>query len=248
MPIVAHAQCEHIEARHLRAFQPKLRADRRLVTRRSRIGFELTFDAKNLLRLQRNLAEHRLPRHTVIAVGMIRWDTALIHPKEFEMRPGHGLEKPLLRTSEEPKGLLRCIPSRDRDARPATRRYRRLCSFQNMLGCCPCQGIRPIVHTIFDYRLSSHVCSALKCYATDGHPAQSAHRPPSAPMSRPYSWGNLLVLPSPTLPAQACTTTTSPPRRRDAQTTSDRRASRQAEAVHSHSQNLHQMLLHIGNP
>ncbi len=166
------------------------------------------------------------------------------------MRPGHCLEKPLLRISQQREGLAsaccrrrsRCAPCR---APPTVAcAVSRKCSAAALARASGPSYTRYSTTIFLPMRLSL----TLKCCATAVHRAQSAHRPPSAPMSRPCSWGNPSALPSPTPPAQACTATTSPPRRRDAQTASDRRASRQAEAVHSHSQNLRQMLLHTGNP
>src|SRR5271154_2991443 len=93
MPVVAHSQRQYVESWSLRAFKAELSSDRALVASRCRIGLQLAFNAKDLLRLQRNLAEHRLARHAVVAVRMVRWNAAFINPVKLDLLPRHGLQE-----------------------------------------------------------------------------------------------------------------------------------------------------------
>src|ERR1700735_2283208 len=91
MPIVAHAEMDDIEDRHLGAFQTEVTADGRLITRRAFFRIPFPFDANRVVRRQGHLREKKLAYDAVIAVGMFGRNAAFVDPEDPETIPGNGI-------------------------------------------------------------------------------------------------------------------------------------------------------------
>ena len=88
MPVRSHAQQDQIETRDVRFGDVELLTQHGFILAGNGVGIgEFAWHAINLRRGNGQVAEERFMGHSIITVGMIRWDVTFISPEKPDFRP-----------------------------------------------------------------------------------------------------------------------------------------------------------------
>src|SRR3569623_1294967 len=110
----------------------------------------------DLFGFERNLVEHRLAGHAVVAFRMIGRHGALVYPVDVELVPRHALKKRLSWISQELEGDLWCRSSAAGDARAAALGGSLFCAATELLGGTAGQSGAGWFDDVFDCEFRCH--------------------------------------------------------------------------------------------